>query len=112
MKTFLTIVSILSLNLTLGACALSNGETLSQRLTRPTPISVTPPDGPYTYQQGWRDGCESGIAATNHFFQLSVGTRQFTLDEQLRNDRLYNQAWRYAFNHCGYSMRSIARYDF
>lgn len=81
-------------------------------LTKPLAVNTTPPPGPYNYQKGWKDGCETGLASTNNTLQLSLGTHRFTLDDQLRNDTLYNRAWKYGFNHCGFSMRSVARYSF
>ncbi len=78
--------------------------------SKPYVIDTTPPEGPYNYQQGWSDGCESGISSTNSAFQLSIGSHQFVLHNELRNDKLYNQAWRYGFNHCGYAMKSLERY--
>ena len=111
-KFIFQLLSTITLSVMLGACTTPNGQSLYQRLSKPALINTTPPDGPYNYQQGWKDGCESGIASTNHFTQQSLGAHRFVLHEQLRNDQLYNKAWRYAYNHCGYSMRSVARYDF
>ncbi len=80
--------------------------------TKPLVVNTNPPPGPYNYRKGWKDGCESALSATNNFFQVSLGTHRFALDSRLINDRLYNQAWRYAFNHCGFSMRTLDRYEF
>ncbi len=80
--------------------------------SKPVAINTNPPEGPYNYRKGWNDGCQSGLAATNTFFQMSLKTKKFTLDEKLRYDRLYNAGWKYAYNHCGYSMRSLAMYSF
>lgn len=111
MKYFiLTILAMVGL--TNSSCTTQTNQSLFKALSQPTLVSTTPPEGPYNYQKGWKDGCESGIASTNHFFQLTTGAYQFTLDEHLRNEKLYNQAWKYGFNHCGYSMRSVARYHF
>ena len=96
--------------LSITGCTTHANQSLFNLLSKPALVSTTPPAGPANYQQGWKDGCESGIAATNHFFQLTLGAYQFILDQQLSHDKLYNQAWRYGFNHCGYCMRSMARY--
>ena len=106
----LTYILVLAL-LSCSGCSTADSPVLNQ-LTKPLAVSTTPPPGPYNYQKGWKDGCETGIASTNSSFQMSLGTHRFTLDEQLRNDTLYNRAWKYAFNHCGFSMRSLARYHF
>ncbi len=100
---------ILSIPLLIILCSCAGGNGL---FNKPISLNTNPPKGPYDYQKGWKDGCESGIASTNTFFQTTLGTHKFTLDQSLRNDRLYNQAWRYGFNHCGYSMRALAKYDF
>lgn len=73
---------------------------------------MRPPAGPVNYQAGWSDGCESSLTATNTKLQIFLGTHEFTLHPQLRNDPLYKQAWRYGYLHCGYSMKSMARYNY
>lgn len=106
MNHFITILTLLVLSLC-SACG-----SLKSVGSKPYAVDTTPPKGPHNYQQGWKDGCESGISSTNTFFQLSVGSHQFVLHNELRADKLYNQAWRYGFNHCGYAMRSLERYQF
>lgn len=78
---------------------------------KPVMLSTNAPEGPYNYRKGWSDGCQSGLASTNTNFHMSIGSQKFTLDEKLRYDRLYNTAWKYAYNHCGYSMRTLAMYN-
>ncbi len=111
MQRIFTILTLTIFSLGSAACSTTNTPVLSN-LTKPLAVNTTPPPGPYNYQKGWKDGCETGISATNNSMQLILGTRQFTLDPQLRNDALYNKAWKYGFNHCGYSMRTVARYQF
>lgn len=79
---------------------------------KPALLNMNPPEGPHEYQQGWVDGCKSGIASTNTNLHMTLGSYVFTLDPELRYERLYNTAWRYAYNHCGYSMKTMARYQF
>lgn len=105
--TFLTLILA-----ALGCIACSTADKpILNSFTKPLVLNTTPPPGPYNYQQGWKDGCETGISATNTSTQQFLGTHRFTIDPALRNDTLYNKAWRYAFNHCGYSMRALARYQ-
>jgi hypothetical protein len=106
-----SLIFSLILALGCGGCSTADHPVLSQ-LTKPFTVNTTPPAGPHNYQQGWKDGCETGISSTNNATQLLLGTHRFTIDPGLRNDPLYNKAWRYGFNHCGYSMRSVARYQF
>ena len=108
MKKINKIAAIIILT-SLSAC---NGVNNSLDLRKPFSLDMNPPKGPKEYQQGWVDGCKTGLSSTNTKFHLSIGSYQFTLDEQLRYNRLYSQAWRYAYNHCGYSMKSLAQYNF
>jgi hypothetical protein len=78
---------------------------------KPVALDLNPPEGPKPYQQGWLDGCHSGLSSTNNSLHLFLGSYKFTLDQQLRHDALYSAAWRYAYNHCGYSMKSLAQYQ-
>ncbi len=84
---------------------------VSELLTKPYMLDTTPPEGPYEYRQGWGDGCQSGLASTNTNLQLALGTHKFRINRELQSDKLYNIAWQYAYNHCGYSMKSLAQYS-
>lgn len=79
---------------------------------KPATLDMRAPEGPKNYQQGWQDGCTSGLSSTNTSFHLALGSYEFTLHKQLRYDPLYNKAWRYGYNHCGYSMKTLAQYGF
>jgi hypothetical protein len=103
MKKILMLV-IVALNI--SACA---GSAID--LTKPVTLNTNPPEGPFEYKKGWSDGCRSGIAATNTAVYMTFGVNQYTLDTDLRYNKLYNTAWRYAYNHCGYSMKSMAQYS-
>lgn len=95
----------------LGGCTGGEG-TVLDFFQKPMLLSTVPPEGPHNYRKGWRDGCESGLASTNTNLHMTFGSQRFVLDKQLRYDNLYNQAWRYAYNHCGYSMKTLAQYHF
>jgi len=79
---------------------------------KPVSLDMNPPEGPHNYQQGWVDGCKSGLASTNTDLHQTLGSYKFTLSKELRYDKLYGRAWRYGYNHCGYSMKSLAQYSF
>lgn len=100
---------IILLALNVSACT-GVGGTLDWK--KPVALKTNPPEGPYNYRKGWLDGCTSGIASTNTSLHMTIGSQKFTLDERLRYDSLYNAAWRYGYNHCGYSMKSLAQYNF
>jgi hypothetical protein len=103
----LAMTQVLLISLSLTAC----GAGYKLDFSKPITLNTTPPEGPTEYRQGWSDGCESGLSATMSTFYLAVGAHQYTLDENLRYDNLYNVAWKYGYNHCGYSMRSMAQYS-
>jgi hypothetical protein len=101
------ILALIIISLSMTAC--NSGYKLD--FSKPITLNTTPPEGPTEYQQGWKDGCESGISATNTSFYMTIGAHKYTLDEELRNNNLYAVAWKYGYNHCGYSMRSMAQYS-
>ncbi|MDB2415522.1 hypothetical protein N9W34_07095 [Rickettsiales bacterium] len=103
------VVSLVFLAGTLSGCTGANN---SFDWRKPVSLDINPPEGPKNYQQGWQDGCTSGLASTNTSLHLAMGSYSFTLDKNLRYDHLYNKAWQYGYNHCGYSMKSLAQYSF
>lgn len=94
----------------IGLLVLTSACGSLQSIAKPFTLSMNPPEGPYNYQKGWKDGCQSAVSATTTDLNMSLGTFKFVLDNQLRSDVLYNRAWQYAYNHCGFSMRSLSRY--
>jgi hypothetical protein len=73
---------------------------------------MNPPEGPENYQKGWSDGCESSVAATNTNLQLFLKTHRYTLDTvRWQKDWLYRKAWGYGYQHCGFSLRAMSRYN-
>lgn len=95
--------------LLLSACTGSRGNF---DVTKPLSLDLRPPPGPVDYRQGWSDGCESSLAATGDKVQMLFGVHRFTYSEHLRYDFLYATAWRYAYEHCGYSMRTLNQYKY
>lgn len=64
----------------------------------PSGITTEPPPGPPEYQQGYRDGCESGFASYGTPFHKVFN--KFKQDPYLAQDPVYYQAWSDAFNYC------------
>lgn len=90
--TSLVIVLIL-----LSACTGRDG---TFDLRKPYSLDLTPPEGPYEYEEGWSDGCESGMSAySNNFYKL-VGAFDLKMNAELRKNRMYYQAWKDAFLYC------------
>lgn len=53
---------------------------------------------PPLYVEGWKDGCETGVASTtNHYYKFFYDWRQ---DAQLAQNKVYYQGWRDAFDYC------------
>jgi hypothetical protein len=103
---------LISITLLIGMLSGCTGQNHTFDWKKPVALDMNPPEGPQNYQQGWSDGCKSGVASTNTSFHQFIGSYRFTLDNQLRYDALYNKAWKYGYNHCGYSMKSLAQYSF
>lgn len=105
----ITVISIITLLVLLSGCT---GVNNSFDWRKPVSLDINPPEGPRNYRQGWSDGCQTGLSSTNTNFHQAIGSYKFTLDKNLRYDPLYNKAWKYGYNHCGYSMKSLAQYSF
>lgn len=54
--------------------------------------------GPEEYRQGYKDGCESGMATFGSSLYKSV-YRQHR-DPRYEKNQMYNQVWRDAYNYC------------
>jgi hypothetical protein len=106
-KKMKKILALIITGLSLSACGA--GHTLD--FSKPIVLNTNPPPGPFEYQKGWSDGCESGLSATMTTFYMAIAAHKYTLDEDLRYNKLYNAGWKYAYNHCGYSIRSLAQYS-
>ena len=91
LKIFLRISLLLLIAVGVSGC-------LSQLVTpRPYGMAETP-DGSPTFQQGWNDGCETGLNVYgNDRYKVAYG---FTQDPKLiLNDEYYN-AWKDAYTYC------------
>jgi len=56
------------------------------------------PEGPPKFRQGWRDGCETGIAGSSN--RLQRGFYKFKQDYKLAQDSTYYAGWKVAYNYC------------
>lgn len=57
-----------------------------------------PTGGPAEYEQGWKDGCESGMTAhTNNFYQSFYVFKQ---DNSLLKNEYYYKAWQDSYSYC------------
>ena len=60
--------------------------------------SGIPQNGSPEFNQGWRDGCDSGMAAFgNYTYKLIYN---FKKDMRLLNNQEYTAAWNSAYNSC------------
>ncbi len=90
-------ICLLFITLILVSCTGRDGEF---DLRKPYSLDFTPPEGPYEYEEGWSDGCESGSQAySNNFYKLTKAF-ELRLDPELRTNKMYYQAWKDAFLYC------------
>ena len=75
--------------------------------TKPPSLNTVPPKGPAVYQQGWIDGCGSGLSASVEKAQMLLKTYKYKYDPRLRYNRLYEQAWHYAYKHCAFAIKTV-----
>lgn len=89
------IVRFAVLLLTLTAISGCNG---MHKMFKPIEFDLTPPDGPPIYQQGFKDGCESGYSGYgNNFNKMFWKWKQ---DPKLAQDKVYYQIWKDAYDYC------------
>jgi len=78
---------------------------------KPASLDIKPPDGPPEYQQGWSDGCESGMAAYTDALPKSFKAYKLKQDPNLRNNKMYYQIWKDAFLYCAIFMESTNKWN-
>ncbi len=90
MHCFLSIICLV----VLSACVAGGG-------TREYSMFDGPPDGQVhsgLYLQGWRDGCETGVASSaDNVYRYS---RLFRQNWQLAQNDIYHKGWRDAYDFC------------
>ena len=65
---------------------------------KPASFDMSPPPGPEIYQQGYKDGCESGFSGYSNSFNKMFWT--WKQDPQLAKNRVYYQIWKDAYSYC------------
>jgi len=70
-------------------------------------IPDAPSEGPEEYKQGWRDGCETGMAAYGNMRYKAI--YQFKQDQNLTGNPIYYNAWRQSYTYCRYHLLSKLR---
>lgn len=91
MKKIIIILAVLTLN----ACSF---------VTKPVPFGLyrgmdgQAPDGTPEFRSGWKDGCESGMAAYGPLHYKAAYGYKYD-HEQLQSNE-YHSAWRIGFRHC------------
>jgi len=67
---------------------------------KPPELDMEPPPGPPIYQQGFKDGCQSGLSGYGY-----SGVKLFwkwKQDSQLASNKVYYQIWKDAYAYCAY----------
>jgi hypothetical protein len=99
--------------LLLGACSIDAVvlNTLDQGMQKseytPSSFEMKPPDGPEHYVQGWRDGCESGVASTNQLVKPQFQSYFYRMHPGLAQNPIYYRVWRDAYDYCAFSMLTL-----
>lgn len=78
--------------------ACSMGSSGSARPTLPPFMPGPPKGGPPEFQEGWLDGCESGVAS--HGADIYRSTFKFKQNPSLIMNPIYYKAWKDAQNFC------------
>ena len=65
---------------------------------KPADFNMDPPEGPEIYQQGYRDGCESGFSGYANSFNKMFWT--WKQDPELAQNEVYYQIWKDAYSYC------------
>lgn len=88
---------------TLGACMDYRprvGSPWAQQLLR-----QGPEDAPVLFKEGWRDGCETGMAASSNSFQRHF--YKFKQNPDHAQNEVYYTGWKTGFPYCA---RYVAQY--
>ncbi|MCD6034797.1 MAG: hypothetical protein K0R63_538 [Rickettsiales bacterium] len=85
-------ISIAILLVILSACE----RTLSP--TKPFVLDTNPPKGSRIFQQGYTDGCETGLSGMGN--QFTKVFHDFQYDTQYADNKVYNRMWDTSNNYC------------
>ena len=91
---------LITLIITLGLTTACTGKDGTFDIRKPYSLDLTPPEGPPEYEQGWSDGCESGMSAYSSSFYKLLNAFELRLDPDLRKNKMYYQVWKDAFLYC------------
>ncbi|MDB2415520.1 hypothetical protein N9W34_07085 [Rickettsiales bacterium] len=89
-------------NIILFSCALALNAC--SYITNPMPFGIYKgmqdgaPEGSPNFRAGWKDGCESGMAAYGSLHYKA--THGYQYNQQSLSDDEYHAAWRVGFRHC------------
>ncbi len=81
-------------------------------VAKPVPISfpLQPPEGPAVYQQGWNDGCRSGLSSTNELVRPEFRFYKYNVDEELQFNKMYWRVWQDAYDYCAFTMLTLMKH--
>ncbi len=102
MKNLLNIFLLYSLSFLLCSCEAFREDILRPlNLWEPTPFGIgeVPKGGSPEFEQGWKDGCNSGIAAYGGSHYRNLGYK-FKQDWRMINNKDYYQAWQDSYLYC------------
>ncbi len=75
---------------------------------KPANLNMVPPKGPPEYEQGWKDGCQSGWKAYATQFNKVWGS--YKQDPILAQNPVYYQVWKDAYSYCSVYALSIGEH--
>jgi len=93
-KSKIVILSLITM-LVLTSCGY-----MEQVFTRPRPWGMADtPEGSPTFQQGWEDGCDSGLGVYGSY-HYRVKAYRFRQDYTQINNPEYYRAWKDGYGYC------------
>lgn len=98
------LIVVLLCNLNVGCI---KSRILKNAIWKPANLDLDPPPGPEIYQQGWSDGCESGMSTYQNNFIKFMKVYKFRQDPVLRNNRMYYQVWKDAYGYCAKFLEEV-----
>jgi len=96
LTTVLMIASLSLVGLSLSGCEHFYIEPSLK--AKPWSLDMEPPPGPPEYQQGYRDGCQSGWSG--YASQFSKVFFTYKQDTALAQKPIYYQIWKDAYSYC------------
>ena len=72
---------------------------------KPLPMYGLAPEGPQAYQDGFNDGCDTGVSIEGDFYQKMF--YNITKDPDQFDSSLYKRGWNEGYNYCRSYMASL-----